>query len=155
MVYSIRENVLVSRCLKKTQSSGRRAEAIRAIICYKSTTRAASHRKKVVGHVTQNTFNLFSQLTTKTLPDGSLTETRQYDPSGNLISLSHFNGVITSYTYDSLNRLLTRATPGEPAVSFTYTATVKYLLRRWAAAHVLHAMTAWTASSPRPRRPVL
>jgi RHS repeat-associated protein len=34
-----------------------------------------------------------------------------------------------AYTYDALNRLLSRATPGEPSdsVSFTYTATGKYL----------------------------
>jgi YD repeat-containing protein len=39
--------------------------------------------------------------------------------------VKHFNGVTTTYTYDSLNRLLSRATPGEPTVSFTYTATGK------------------------------
>jgi len=60
------------------------------------------------------------------LPDGTLTETRNYDAAGNLTALTHFNGVTTSYTYDSLNRLLTRSTPGEPTVSFTYTATGKY-----------------------------
>jgi hypothetical protein len=32
-----------------------------------------------------------------------------------------------NYTYDSLNRLLSRATPGEATVSFTYTPTGKYL----------------------------
>jgi YD repeat-containing protein len=42
-----------------------------------------------------------------------------------LASLTHFNGVTTTYTYDSLNRLLSRATPGEATVIFTYTATGK------------------------------
>jgi YD repeat-containing protein len=43
-----------------------------------------------------------------TLPDGSLTESRSYDAAGNLLSLKHFNGYTTTYTYDGLNRLLTR-----------------------------------------------
>jgi YD repeat-containing protein len=67
-------------------------------------------------------------LTGKTLPDGSLNESRSYDAAGNLVSLKHFNGKTTTYTYDSLNRLLTRvpdATLSEPTVTFTYTATGK------------------------------
>jgi YD repeat-containing protein len=71
--------------------------------------------------------HLFNEPLSKTLPDGSLTETRTYDAAGNLTSLLHFNGFSTTYTYDALNRLLSRATPGEPTVSFTYTATGKYL----------------------------
>ena len=78
-------------------------------------------------HTTQNGFDLFSDIVSKTLPDGTLTETRQYDAAGNLVSLTHFNGVTTTYTYDALNRLLTRSTPGEATVSFAYTATGKYL----------------------------
>jgi RHS repeat-associated protein len=77
-------------------------------------------------HTTQNLFDLYGEPVSKTLPDKTLTETRQYDPAGNLVSLTHFNGVTTTYTYDALNRLLTRATPGEPTVSFTYTPTGKY-----------------------------
>ena len=57
----------------------------------------------------------------------SQTETRNYDTAGNLTSLVHFNQVATTYTYDSLNRLLSRSTPGEATVSFTYTPTGKYL----------------------------
>jgi RHS repeat-associated protein len=79
-------------------------------------------------HLTENRFDLLSQPVSKTLPDGSLTETRQYDAAGNLTSLTHFNGKTTTYAYDSLNRLLSRApdpTTGEPVVSFTYTATGK------------------------------
>jgi RHS repeat-associated protein len=60
------------------------------------------------------------------LPDPTLTESRTYDAAGNLYQLTHFNGVTTTYTYDALNRLLTRATQGESTVSFTYTATGKY-----------------------------
>ena len=76
---------------------------------------------------TSNGFNVFNQLTSKLLPDQTLTETRAYDQAGNLTSLTHFNNVTTTYTYDALNRLLSRSTPGEPTVSFTYTATGKYL----------------------------
>ncbi|HEY2468030.1 MAG TPA: RHS repeat domain-containing protein, partial [Terracidiphilus sp.] len=41
-------------------------------------------------------------------PDGTLTETREYDTAGNLTSLTHFNGKTTTYAYDTLNRLLSR-----------------------------------------------
>jgi YD repeat-containing protein len=61
------------------------------------------------------------------LPDQTLTETRSYYTAGNLTSLLHFNGVTTAYAYDALNRLLSRTTPGEPVVSFSYTPTGKYL----------------------------
>jgi RHS repeat-associated protein len=77
-------------------------------------------------HTTMQNFDVLSELTTKTLPDGTLTETRQYDNNGNLASVTHFNGAVTTYTYDTLNRLLSRATPGETTVSHTYTSTGKY-----------------------------
>jgi RHS repeat-associated protein len=77
-------------------------------------------------HTTQNVFDLFNEPVSKTLPDQTLTETRQYDAAGNLVSLTHFNGVTTTYTYDAENRLLTRSTTGEPTASFTYTPTGKY-----------------------------
>jgi YD repeat-containing protein len=77
-------------------------------------------------HTTQNWFDLFNEPVQKTLPDGSLTETRSYDQAGNLVSLTHFNGVTTTYTYDAQNRKFTQSTPGEPTISFTYTATGKY-----------------------------
>ncbi|MGA2649953.1 MAG: DUF2341 domain-containing protein [Terracidiphilus sp.] len=76
-------------------------------------------------HTTASAFDLLSELTSKVLPDGALTETRTYDNNGNLATVTHFNGVTTTYTYDQLNRLLSRATPGETTVSFTYTATGK------------------------------
>jgi RHS repeat-associated protein len=77
------------------------------------------------GHTTQNAYNLLMEPVTKTLPDGTLTESRSYDQAGNLSTVTHFNGATTTYTYDNLNRLLSRATPGETTVSFTYTATGK------------------------------
>jgi RHS repeat-associated protein len=76
-------------------------------------------------HTTQNLFDVFGEPLQKTLPDQTLTETRNYDPAGNLTSLTHFNQVTTTYVYDQLDRLLSRSTPGEATVSFTYTATGK------------------------------
>ena len=76
-------------------------------------------------HTTASLFDLASEMTQKTLPDGSLTEARTYDNNGNLSTITHFNGVTTTYGYDNLNRLTSRATPGETTVSFTYTATGK------------------------------
>jgi RHS repeat-associated protein len=78
-------------------------------------------------HITMNGYDLLSEITAKTLPDGSLQETRTYDAAGNLKTLTHFNGVTTTYTYDNLNRLISQATPGEVTVGHTYTATGKYL----------------------------
>jgi RHS repeat-associated protein len=77
------------------------------------------------GHTTQNAYNLLMEPASKILPDQTLTESRTYDAVGNLWTVTHFNGTTTTYTYDNLNRLLSRSTPGEPTVSFTYTATGK------------------------------
>ncbi len=76
-------------------------------------------------HATVQSFDLADELTAKTLPDATLTESRTYDNNGNLASVTHFNGTATTYAYDQLNRLLSRATPGEATVGFTYTATGK------------------------------
>lgn len=78
-------------------------------------------------HLTQNAFDVLSQLKTETMPAGQ-TQTRNYDAAGNLTSLIDYNGKTTTYTYDALNRPLAK-TPdpslSEPTVSFTYTATGK------------------------------
>jgi RHS repeat-associated protein len=76
-------------------------------------------------HTTFNIYDVLSELTTRTLPDATHTETRTYDLNGNLATVQHFNGITTTYTYDQLNRLTKRATPGETTVSFTYTYTGK------------------------------
>lgn len=75
------------------------------------------------GHTTTYGYDLLSRLVSTTLPDGSLTESRQYDGNGNLTSVQHFNGVTTSFTYDTMNRLLGKTTPSEAPVSFTYKPT--------------------------------
>jgi RHS repeat-associated protein len=76
-------------------------------------------------HTTSSSFDLANELTSTALPDGSLTERRGYDQAGNLQSVTHFKLVTTNYTYDTLNRLKSRTTPGEATVGFTYTATGK------------------------------
>ncbi len=76
-------------------------------------------------HATLQSFDPLSELTSKTLPDKTLTESRTYDSNGNLATVTHFNGVTTTYAYDQLNRLLSRSTPGETPVSFTYSYTGK------------------------------
>ena len=76
-------------------------------------------------HTTNTSFDLLGEVSVKTLPDNSLFESRTYDPAGNLTKLTHFNGTITNYAYDSLNRLQSRTTQGEAPVSFTYTPTGK------------------------------
>jgi RHS repeat-associated protein len=53
-------------------------------------------------------------------------ETFTYDPAGNKTGHTDFNGHVTTYSYDSMNRPITK-TPdvsfGAPAVTFTYTQT--------------------------------
>ena len=56
-------------------------------------------------HTTQNGFDVLRQLKTETMPSGNLTQTRTYDPAGNLLSLTDYNGKTTTYTYDALNRI--------------------------------------------------
>src|SRR5260370_13712776 len=61
------------------------------------------------------------------MPAGQ-TQTRNYDPAGNLASLVDYNGHTSTYPYDKLNRPLTKIpdpTLNEPTVTFTYTATGK------------------------------
>jgi RHS repeat-associated protein len=81
-------------------------------------------------HTTASGFDLLNELLSTTLPDGSVTDTRTYDPAGNLLGLFDFNGKNTTFQYDPLNRLTARipdANSGDVAESFTYTATGKRL----------------------------
>ncbi len=63
--------------------------------------------------------------TKRILPLG-MSETLTYDVAGNLSTRTDFRGKTTTFGYDSMNRLVSK-TPdpslGEPAVTFTYTAT--------------------------------
>jgi RHS repeat-associated protein len=55
-----------------------------------------------------------------------MVETYSYDAYGKQTSKTDFRGKTTTYTYDSLSRLITKtpdASLGQPAVNFTYTTT--------------------------------
>jgi YD repeat-containing protein len=68
-------------------------------------------------NTTQNVFDPLNQLHQETMPAGQ-TQTRLYDPAGNLTSLTDYNGHTTTYAYDALNRLLTKArTPRSTATT--------------------------------------
>jgi YD repeat-containing protein len=58
-------------------------------------------------HTTVNGFDVLNQLKQETMPAGQA-QTRLYDNAGNLTSLTDYNGKTTTYTYDKLNRLLSR-----------------------------------------------
>jgi YD repeat-containing protein len=59
------------------------------------------------------------------LPGGQV-ETYSYNLAGNLVSRTDFNGKVTTYQYDALNRLI-QITPdpslNEPPITLTYTVT--------------------------------
>ena len=60
----------------------------------------------------------------KTLPLGQV-ETRAYDASGNLVSVTDFSGQTVSMVYDDMDRLLRQTFPGGGQHTFTYTASGK------------------------------
>jgi RHS repeat-associated protein len=60
---------------------------------------------------------------TRTLPGGGAVETLAYNLTGTLANVTDFNGKITTFSYDAMNRLLARTPTGETAVSYTYTPT--------------------------------
>jgi RHS repeat-associated protein len=80
------------------------------------------------GHTSQATYDALFRPVSKTLPDGSLTESATYDPNNNLISLTNYAGKTANLTYDAVNRL-TALTPdpsvNEPNLSYAYTPTGK------------------------------
>jgi YD repeat-containing protein len=43
-----------------------------------------------------------------------------YDADGNVLSLQTRAGATISFTYDTLNRLSTKAAPSEPTVTYSY-----------------------------------
>src|SRR5207302_3305483 len=54
------------------------------------------------------------------------TEVYSYDNGGNLSSKTDFNGKTTTFSYDVMRRLLTKAPDpalSQPTISFTYAAT--------------------------------
>jgi len=72
---------------------------------------------------TAYSFDALNRLTTVADDDGGLTS-YGYDAVGNRTSLTQANGVVTSYAYDNLNRLVhleTRTSAGTPITSYDYT----------------------------------
>jgi RHS repeat-associated protein len=76
-------------------------------------------------HVTSFQYDNLNQKVLRALPLG-MVETLAYDAVGNRSAKTDFNGKTTTFTYDTLHRLLTK-TPdpslSEPTVSFTYYPT--------------------------------
>ncbi|MGA2435128.1 MAG: RHS repeat domain-containing protein, partial [Bryobacteraceae bacterium] len=65
-----------------------------------------------------------NRIATESLPGGGATETISYNPTGTQANVADFNGKTSTFSYDSMNRLLSR-TPdpsfNEPPITFTYT----------------------------------
>jgi RHS repeat-associated protein len=78
-----------------------------------------------LNHTMRYEYDSMGQRVKRVLPLG-MSEAYSYDAIGNLTSRTDFKSKVTTYTYDSMDRLV-RKTPdsslGEPAVSFSYTAT--------------------------------
>jgi RHS repeat-associated protein len=77
------------------------------------------------GHVTQFEYDELGRRTKRSLPGGQV-ETFAYDAAGNLAERTDFNGKTTTYGYDESNRLTSKvpdATLGQPAITYSYTAT--------------------------------
>jgi RHS repeat-associated protein len=76
-------------------------------------------------HTTTFAYDKLSRRIKRALPLG-MSETETYDAAGNLKTKTDFNFKTTTYNYDMVNRLTSKVpdvSTGEPAVSFTYTAT--------------------------------
>ena len=80
-----------------------------------------------LGRTTRFEYDALNRMIKRTLPLG-MSELYTYDQVGNLATVRNFAGKQTSYGYDDLDRLISKtpdASLGEPAVTFTYTATGK------------------------------
>lgn len=78
-----------------------------------------------LGRTTRFEYDALNRMIKRTLPLG-MAELYTYDQVGNLATSRNFTGKQTSYDYDELNRLTAKrpdASLGEPAITFTYTAT--------------------------------
>src|SRR5205085_2880546 len=76
-------------------------------------------------HTTRFEYDQLGRRVKRILP-GSQFETYSYDNGGNLSNTTDFNGKATTFTYDTMRRLLSKtpdASLNQPTVSFTYNAT--------------------------------
>ena len=75
------------------------------------------------GLVTAYTLNAFGELQTQSSPDTGTTTLTQ-DPAGNVLTRQDARGVVATFSYDALNRVLTASYPAygsDPAETVTYT----------------------------------
>ena len=72
--------------------------------------------------IAQYTYDALNRLSTVT--DGTGTTTFEYDAVGNLASRRYPNGVVVTYAYDSLNRLIALTNTGPSGVISSYTYTL-------------------------------
>jgi RHS repeat-associated protein len=80
-------------------------------------------RSSGFGNRTTFEYNLRDQRSKRILPFASASEQYSYDVLGNLKTKTGFNNKVTTYNYDSLNRLTSivpDASLSEPTLSFTY-----------------------------------
>jgi RHS repeat-associated protein len=71
------------------------------------------------GFATSFTPDGFDRLSTTTYSDSS-TQVLAYDADSNILSRQTRAGATISFTYDTLNRLSTKAAPSEPSVTYSY-----------------------------------
>ncbi|MEW6437764.1 MAG: RHS repeat-associated core domain-containing protein [Pseudomonadota bacterium] len=71
------------------------------------------------GKTTTYTPDGFDRLSTTTFPDNS-TQILNYDADGNVLSRQTRAGSTIGFGYDTLNRLVIKAAPSEPTVSYAY-----------------------------------
>jgi RHS repeat-associated protein len=93
---------------------------------------ATSYSYDILGNLTQVnqgvqtrtfTYNSLARLMTANNPESG-TISYGYDANGNLTSKTDARNVVTSYTYDAFNRVLTRSySDGTPTVNYTYENT--------------------------------
>lgn len=79
-------------------------------------------------------YDSLSRLTFSTTPEAGTVLYNEYDGNANLRTKTDARNVVTQYTYDGLNRILTRTySDGTPGVTFTYDAgnpAVPYVIGR-------------------------
>jgi RHS repeat-associated protein len=115
--------------LTETRGLGTQDEAVHATYTY-----GAEGEKLTVtdadgsGHLTQYAYDGFNRLATTTYPDSSTEQITQYDANSNILTKINRAGQTFTYTYDALNRMLTKLMPAITGVNPAVTTTLSYYL---------------------------